>query len=371
MLLLDNADVADLLRVEDVVGVLEESYADLVAGQGVCRPRIDVRLPTGEGDSIYQWGSMEGGSVRTGYFAVRVKSDVITEQEYAGTRTRTQEKHCVRPGLYCGLVWLFSARTGEPLAILNDGVLQHMRVGADSAIGARHASRPDSEVVGMLGSGGMARSHLEALLAVRPVKRVQVYSPTRANRERYAAEMAERHGLEAVPVSEPDAVYRGADILCACTDATGDVIRGDTLEPGTHVTSIGGRPDARARERIDVWLRLGTAPAPVSHPEWRPSDEYVVYRAAPDSPVWAQHQHDRVRKPPPEKGEGPRIVYLEAVLRHGGKARTSPEQITFSERGNIQGAQFHAVAGLVYERAERRGLGRRLPTEWFLQDIRD
>jgi hypothetical protein len=53
------------------------------------------------------------------------------------------------------------------------------------------------------------------------------------------------------------------------------------------------------------------------------------------------------------------------------KGRTSPDQITYSERGNLQGAQFHAVAGKVYELVKRAGLGREIPTEWFLQDIRD
>ena len=51
--------------------------------------------------------------------------------------------------------------------------------------------------------------------------------------------------------------------------------------------------------------------------------------------------------------------------------RTSRDQVTYSERGNIQGAQFHAVAAVVYEAAREQGLGRDIPTEWFLQDIRD
>jgi alanine dehydrogenase len=56
-----------------------------------------------------------------------------------------------------------------------------------------------------------------------------------------------------------------------------------------------------------------------------------------------------------------------------GKAegRTNPAQITYSERGNLQGAQFFAVAGRIYELAKHAGLGRQIPTEWFLQDIRD
>ncbi|MDP9416954.1 MAG: ornithine cyclodeaminase family protein, partial [Actinomycetota bacterium] len=192
-LLIDNATVEKLLTMRDTVTCLERSYAELAAGDAVCRPRIDVRIPTGDGESIYQWGSMEGGSAVSGYFATRVKSDVLTERQYGGTRT--QEKHCMRPGLFCGLIFLWSTRNGEPLAIINDGALQHMRVGADSAIGVKLVARDDAEVLGMLGSGGMARSHVEALLAVRDIRRVQVYSPTRAHRERYAAEMSDRHGL--------------------------------------------------------------------------------------------------------------------------------------------------------------------------------
>lgn len=366
MLLIDNATTASVLTMPDVVSVLEQAYRDLAAGEAVCRPRIDMRIPTGKNDQIYQWGTMEGGSAASGYYAIRMKSDVLTEVEYGGTRT--QEKFCVEPGTFCGLVFLLSARTGEPLAILNDGVLQHMRVGADSAIGTKFGAREDARVLGMLGTGGMARSHLEALLTVRPLERVQVYSPTKANRNRYAGEMGERYGIDVVAVDGARDVFRGADIVSGCTDAAADVIVGDWLEPGTHVTCIGGSMDARAREVLDVWLRLGTAPAPINDPSWRPTDEYLAYVARPGDPVWREHRHGRNRRPPES---GPRIVSLEDVLSGGDIARTSDSDVTFSERGNIQGAQFFAVAGLVYELARARGLGQELPTSWFLQDIRD
>ena len=367
MLLIDNATTASVLQMPAVVDVLERSYRDLAAGEVICRPRIDMRFPI-DGEAIYQWGTMEGGSASTGYYAIRMKSDVLSEVEYGGTRS--QEKYCVQPGTFCGLVFLMSTRTGEPLAILNDGVLQHMRVGADSAIGVKYAARQDARVLGLLGSGGMARSHLESMLTVRPLERVQVYSPTKANRERYAAEMREKHGIEVVAVEKARDVFRGADIVSGCTDAAGDVIIGDWLEPGTHVTSIGGRPDARARELFDVWLRLGNVPAPLDDPDWRPTDEYLAYAARPQDPVWAHHTHGKGRRPPEGAG-APRVVSLEDVLSGSDKARAGDTEITFSERGNIQGAQFFAVAGHVYEQCRERGLGRELPTEWFLQDIRD
>lgn len=368
MLIIDNDIAASVLEMPDVIEVLERAYHDLVSGDAICRPRIDMRFPTGKERQVYQWGTMEGGSASSGYYAIRMKSDVLTEVDHAGTRT--QEKYCVEPGTFCGLVLLLSTRTGEPLAILNDGALQHMRVGADTAIGVKHAARDDARVVGMLGSGEMARSHLDALLAVRPIEMVRVFSPTKANRDRYAAEMTEQHGVQVIPVGEARAAFRDADIICGCTDAVGEVIIGDWLEPGMHVTCVGGGLDRRAWEVIDVWLRFGTVPAPVNDPAWRPEDEFLAYVARPGDPVWAHHRHGRVRRPPAGR-DAPRLAYLDDFIARGASVRATDSEITYSERGNIQGAQFFAVAGHAYELARERGLGRELPTGWFLQNIRD
>jgi ornithine cyclodeaminase/alanine dehydrogenase-like protein (mu-crystallin family) len=66
-----------------------------------------------------------------------------------------------------------------------------------------------------------------------------------------------------------------------------------------------------------------------------------------------------------------RTVYLPQILAGEQPGRTSPDQITFSERGNLQGAQFHAVAGRIYEAAVRLGLGRELPNDWIVEDERN
>jgi ornithine cyclodeaminase/alanine dehydrogenase-like protein (mu-crystallin family) len=235
-------------------------------------------------------------------------------------------------------------------------------------------AREAAEVVGMLGSGGMARSHIPAFLEARPtIHRVQVYSPTRANREAYAAEISEQYGLEVVPMDNPEDVFRGADILAGCTDSAVPLPMGEWLEPGTHITSVGGRPDDTAYQRLDVYLRLGTAPTPMGLPEWSVADETVAYVAQPDNPIWAEHRMSRGRSDPKARWAGMtgRLLSFEDLLTGQAPGRESDEQITFSERGNIQGAQFWAVAGAVYEAARAQGLGHELPTEWFLQDIRD
>lgn len=364
-LLLDNEDIRRVLTPGMTRQALETAYRDLARTEAVCRPRIDIRIPTGTPGRFYQWGTMEGGST-AGYFAIRMKSDVVYEQEYNGVRT--QEKFAERPGLYCGLILLTRIDTGVPLALINDGYLQHLRVAADSAIGADIMARRGPLTLGMLGSGGMARSHLEALLEVRDIRRVRVFSPTPQNRRRYAAEMAERHGVQVEAVDDPAEVCREADILAACTDSALPVIRGEWLRPGMHVISIGGRPDAVALGRFDVTLRLGTSPAPVGRPELGTADEYLGYLARPQDEAWRDLRVGK--RAPAVTGQGRDVMYAD-ILEGRARGRSSEAQITYAERGNIQGAQFYSIAAAAYEEARRQGIGREIPTDWFLQDIRD
>lgn len=364
-LLLDNDVMRAVLTPRLTREALEGAYRDLIAGEAVCRPRIDVRIPTGTPGRFYQWGTMEGGSTR-GYFAIRMKSDVIHEESHG--EGRTQEKFAGRPGLYCGLILLTEIATGVPVALINDGVLQHMRVAADSAIGAAIMARKGPVTLGMLGSGGMAHAHVAALKEVRRIQHIRVFSPTPAHRQRFAQATSAEHGIPAEAVDDPQAACAGADIVAACTDSALPVIRGAWLEPGMHVISIGGRPHDDARARFDVTLRLGTAPAPVGRPELGVADEYLGYLARPDDPAWREVRMGH--RAPVVTGEGGDVMYADVLAgRHPGRRRA--DEITYAERGNIQGVQFYAVAAAAYQEARRRGLGHALPTAWFLQDVRD
>lgn len=362
-LFLNNDDVRQVLTMEMTLEGLEQSYRGLATQDTVCRPRIDVQIPSGQPGHTYQWGTMEGGSSEMGYFAIRLKSDVLYRTEYAGVVTN--EKYAVRPGLFCGLILLFDVRNAEPLAIINDGYLQHFRVGADAGIGARHMAREDARVVGMYGSGGMARSYLEALRLVRPIDRVQVFSPTREHREAYAREMGERYEIEVLALDDPRRVCEGADLVCGCTDSARPVLEGVWLEPGSHVMDVGGGLGPDVYRRVDVSLRLGSAPAPLGHPEWQARGN-ITYAAAGTPGFDGPEAGTGEGGPPREK-----VVMMEDLVTGRARGRTSREQITHSTRGNAQGAQFFAVAGKAYEAAKQAGLGRDLPTEWFLQDIRD
>ena len=158
----------------------EDGYDDLLKGDAVYRPRLDVWMPCDRPDGYYRWGTMEGASRKIGVFAIRMKSDIVH-----WPNGDTEEKYCMQPGTWCGLVMVFSVRNGEPLAIINDGVDpahargRLRRFGRQISRAARCLRRRNVRL-----SGGMARAYLEAFAEVRKIKKVRVYSPTKANRDR-------------------------------------------------------------------------------------------------------------------------------------------------------------------------------------------
>lgn len=361
MLLIDNDTTDRVLSMDATIAALEASYLATAAGHATCRPRIDITIPTDDPAKEYRWGTMEGGAIG-GYFAIRMKSDIIY-RDTTPDGTTTEEKYCGEPGLFCGLIFLTDVQTGRPLALLNDGVLQHMRVGGDGGLGVKYMARDDAKVVGMLGSGGMAETHMKAFTAVRDITRLQVYSPTRANREEFGDRMRREHGIEVVVCDRPEEIYRGADIVAALTDSDRPVLNGDLVEPGTHVVNIGGGglPDAATIARVDAYLRFGDAPAALGLETF--DDEFLTWRAGPTKGVSRKRAHGNML---PEKR-----VTLADLVAGRARGRTSADQITWSERGNMQGAQFHAVAGATFEAARAQNLGHELPDAWFLQTIRN
>jgi alanine dehydrogenase len=309
---------------------------------------------------------MEGAN--DGIFAIRMKSDVITWPKNAAGFWR-ESKYCMTPGTYFGLILLLSTNNGEPLAFINDGILQHMRVGGGGGIGARHLARKDASSVGMLGSGGMARTYLEAFCTVRPIKRAKVFSPNASNRERFAAEMSAKLGIEVTPVASAREAVRGVDILSTCTDSMSSTFAADWLEPGMHVTMLGPRELSReALGRFDVKIRQGAGGVKMAETDRIKSE-------IGHSPLaYIAGSADEIRRLPPKTEEGgfggDYPDYCDLVT---GKVpgRTRDDEITFYHNMGNQGLQFSAVGGLVYRKAREAGLGREIPTAWFLQDIRD
>lgn len=366
MLFIHNDVVEKVLTMKDCIAVQEEAFKGLETGLSIHRPRIDMYAPCAREDGYYRWGTMEGW--HDGIFAIRMKSDVITWPMARGGG-RTEEKYCIEPGTFCGLIMLFSSLNGEPLAMINDGVLQHMRVGAGAGIGVKYLSRKNAQKVGMLGAGGMARTFLKAFCAVRDIRHVKVYSPTKANREAFAKEMSENLGIEVVPVDSAREAVRGVDILSTNTDSMVPTFEADWVEPGMHVTMLGPFEISPEVERcFDVSIRQGVGGLKL------PETERIRMEAGMSPLAYVAGTKEQMERIPSKiaaigfGGDYPDFCDLVFGRAQG---RVNDEQISFYHNMGNQGLQFAAVGALTYRMAKKQGLGRDLPTEWFVQNIRD
>ncbi|MDH3240282.1 MAG: ornithine cyclodeaminase family protein [Alphaproteobacteria bacterium] len=365
MLFIHNDVSEKVLEMADVINVQEDALRQAAEGRAVARPRIDVYVPCDREDGYWRWGTMEGAN--GGYFAIRMKSDIMTWPD-ADQGHRTQEKYCIEPGTFCGLIMLFSTRDGEPLALINDGILQHMRVGGAAGIGVKYMWREDSEDLCILGSGGMARTYLDAIQCVRPIKRVRCYSPTKAHCVAFAEEMSERFGLPVEPMDHPHDAVRGCDILACCTDSITPVFDGDWVEPGMHLANLNWHELGReAVAKIDRMSRKGQL-----------DDGLKNYLEGQNSYICGTPE-ERARIPGDTFEDSPfealrpdcERIHFEEMLLGNEPGRKSADQVTFFQNSGNQGLQFSSVGALCYAKAKAAGLGRELPTEWFLQDIRD
>jgi alanine dehydrogenase len=362
---LTNEHIQQVLDMPTCLRAMEDAYRELNEGRAGYRPRIDFYVP--EEPHYYRWGTMEGASRKLGVFAIRMKSDMLAWEEQDGFNV--EDKYCMQRGTYCGLIFLLSTRNAEPLALMNDGYLQHMRVGACAGLGTKYLSRKNSKVLAMIGSGGMARTYAMAIKHVRPIETMRVFSPTKKNREAYAAEMTEKLDIEVVPVDSPEKALKGADIVSLTTDSLVPVVKAEWLEPGMHINNVrNNEAGADVLQRADVRARLGTSTLFADRTASgvaTGSDGMFAYIAG------SNEEKKKIPVAPHQDIDNPNIGTVPDIMAGRWLGRANDQQITFLNNQGTQGLQFAAVGGTAYNLAKARGLGHPLPLEWFTQNIRD
>lgn len=373
-LLISNDNIQDAmhrgaLTQLGIIDAVEGAYQALAAGKAAYAPRRGVSAPVPEDrrhagfeHEHFVFGTMEGVVQTSGYFAIRLKLDVGYTLVDSATGAKTHEKYCMEPGRYCGLILLVDAATAEPLAILNDGVVQHLRVAATSALAARSMARQDARVLGIFGSGGMARSHAAMMAAVRPLEQIKAYSPTRAHREQFASEMEEELGIPVRAVDRPELLPGECDLITACTDCSIPVVLPSFIRSGMYLSSVTGNEiDDAAAAAIDaVVLHQSIASSTILT---YPAGEG---RVAPDGDV------ERTVHPPNDVySRGTKVRGTLAQLVSGQiPGRLNDEETNYFYNNIGSGIQFAAVAGEAYQAVRPLGTAREIPTDWLAQTIR-
>jgi alanine dehydrogenase len=234
-----------------------------------------------------------------------------------------------------------------------DGVIQKLRVAALSAVGAKHLAPLKPKVLGLFGSGWQAGAHLEFLCSLFDFERIKVFSPNFEHCREFAMEMSAKLSRSVEVASTPRETVEGSDVIQAATAAWDPVFDGQWVEKGMYIASIGGSDASNKRREID-------------DETIRRADLYIVHskdvaRLDQSPDIWEAAQ----------KGikAWDSIYEIQELLSGRISGRTSANQITVFNNNTGAGTQFAALGSAVVKRARELGLGRELPTEWFLEDV--
>ena len=268
---LDEAAVQQRLRYEELIPAVAEALAALAAGK-VVQP-VRTVLPI---------------EPHRGFFAVM--------PAYAGAmgaKLVTFYPHNTGVHTHHALIVMLKPETGEPLAVMDGRLITEMRTAAASAVATQHLARKNASVLGIIGSGVQAGSHLAALRHVRSFKEVRVWSP------RNAPAFAKKHGVKAVASAEQAA--RGADVVVVAASATTPILEGRWLAPGTHVNAIGA-----------------------TRPNWRELDDQVVTTAR----VFVDSREAATRESGDVIAAKTEVTEIGAVVAGTARGRRDDQEIT-------------------------------------------
>ncbi len=222
VLVVSRAEVRRLLPMGVCIDLVAEALAALARGEALNPLRWAMHVPQVQGIVGLMPGYL-GTPETLGLKAVAV---------FPGNHGTEYDSHQ-------GFVLLFDTAHGTPLALVDASEITAIRTAAATAVATRLLAREDAGDLAILGSGVQARTHLEAMLLVRDIRRVRVHSPNVERCQAFARDQSGRHGVRIEAVESARAAVDGADLICTTTSAREPVLRGEWLASGAHVNAVG------------------------------------------------------------------------------------------------------------------------------------
>ena len=238
-LLLSRADVAASLSLEGCIAAVEHAFR--MAGRGDAPAPGILGYRTGSGGFHVKAAALH---LSRPYFAAKLNANFSENRERFGLPTIQ------------GVVALFDAENGRPLALMDSIEITLLRTAAATAVAAKHLARPDSAVALVCGCGAQGRAQLRALTRVLPIVRALAYDLDHDAAERFARELAPALGLEIVPTDRSGPALRRADVAVTCTTSRRAFLRRDDVPDGLFLAAVGA--DAQDKQELDpAILRAG------------------------------------------------------------------------------------------------------------------
>ena len=239
------------------------------------------------------------------------------------------------------LVPIYEMSTGDLLALIEADYMGQLRTGAASGVATKYLARKDASVAAIIGTGGQAKTQLEAVATVRKLESARAYGRDAAKCEKFSEEMAKRLGIPVHICSSAAEAVHGADIVSTATTASQPVVFGANLSPGVHINAIGAN-HAHKRELDDEAVASADIIVVDSVEQSRQEAGDLIIAFHGDESCWTG------------------VKKLSEIVAGKASGRTSDTEVTLFKSNGIASWDL-AVAIKVYAMAREKGLGRELP----------
>lgn len=327
MLILNRSEVEGLLDMARLIDALAPAMEDLSLGRVSMPPRGIV------------YGQNKLGLLAT--MPVYLPSSQILSTKLV---TLFPENESLGIPSHQAVVIAFDAKTGTPTAMLDGTSITALRTAAGSALATRLMSRPEAKILTLLGTGVQARTHAAAIAHVRRISEVRVWGRAAKKIDAQVNELTAKMGVRVRPVPDLKEAMAGADVICACTHAAEPVVKGEWLEPGVHVNSVGLNGQGREMDEAAILNGLVVVESREQALAPAPSGANDLTWPIQNGLITRDHIHAEI-------GE------LISGTRPG---RTSRDQITIYKSVGVA-VQDAVATRLVLEAARERGAGKEIP----------
>ncbi|HEX6316019.1 MAG TPA: ornithine cyclodeaminase family protein [Gemmatimonadaceae bacterium] len=241
-LLVSHREVAGLLPMRECIDAMADAFRALAIGDARLPLRQVISLPGTPNLLALMPGQLGVGSRERHRSAIGAK--VITV--FPGNDATPLDSHL-------GVVLLFEADMGRLLAIIDASSVTAIRTAAVSGVATTLLANPDAGDLAILGAGVQAMTHLEAMRAVRSLRRVRIWSRTPERSAKFAERARQKFGLNVEPQRTAAACVAGADLICTVTSSREPVLQGGWIADGAHINAVGAAlPTARELDTAAV-----------------------------------------------------------------------------------------------------------------------
>jgi alanine dehydrogenase len=239
------------------------------------------------------------------------------------------------------LVLLYEMATGDLVAQIEADYMGQLRTGAASGVATKLMARRDARIAAIIGTGGQARTQLEAIAGVRKLEQARAYGRDVFRREKFCADMAERLRIPVYAVTSAAQAIQGADIVCTATTASHPVVTGSDIAPGMHINAIGVN-HAHKQELDEAAVRRADLIAVDSIEQSRQEAGDLIMAFGQDESKWSS------------------VKKLADIVDGKIPGRSNETDVTLFKSNGIASWDL-AVAVRVWNMAREKNLGRKLP----------